>query len=107
MHHISVHDIFIFPTAACYSTANLLLQYGSLNNNNNSGYNCGNIPNTSCSLAKQSLSGGGGGGGLGAGMDLNSLVSGMNNITMTNGGECCKCCGSRMGSCSTLEVAGL
>lgn len=70
-----------FLLAATYHAANLLLRSGmvSCNNNNN---NMPNNNNDYCIMPKQS-----GGIGLSSGVNLNSLVNGINGMMVSNRGE--------------------
>nr|XP_045617560.1 protein bicaudal C homolog 1-A-like isoform X6 [Procambarus clarkii] len=72
------YSTMLFEPSSSYYSANLLLRSSSFNCNNNNS----NVPNNNCITSKQT-----GGLGMSSGVNLNSLVSGLSGMALSNGVE--------------------
>ncbi|XP_069157494.1 protein bicaudal C homolog 1-like isoform X5 [Procambarus clarkii] len=83
----------LYGLTTSYYSANLLLRSSSFNCNNNNS----NVPNNNCITSKQT-----GGLGMSSGVNLNSLVSGLSGMALSNGVEDASC-GTSSNSGSSLS----
>ncbi|XP_045617554.1 protein bicaudal C homolog 1 isoform X5 [Procambarus clarkii] len=87
------YSTMLFEPSSSYYSANLLLRSSSFNCNNNNS----NVPNNNCITSKQT-----GGLGMSSGVNLNSLVSGLSGMALSNGVEDASC-GTSSNSGSSLS----